>query len=268
MSVPSAEARVPLVETRSLTRVYDGEIRALDAVNLVIRAGETVSVMGPSGSGKSTLLHLLGALDRPTSGQVLIDGEDLGRLSDLDRHRAVTVGFVFQLHNLLPVLTALENVTVATRGGVLGAEERRERALELLGRVGLASKAERMPQQLSGGERQRVALARALANNPPLLLADEPTGNLDSQSGSEVLELLRELNQELGTTLVMVTHDPVVALATRRILTLRDGRIVHDEAVGPLYLDEMHQIESTALGQLLFGERAEVIARESAAAPA
>ncbi len=252
------------VETRHLTRTYEGGVRALDGVSLRIQAGEMVTIMGPSGSGKSTLLHLLGALDRPTEGQVIVAGQDLGAISDVDRFRARTVGFVFQLHNLLPMLTAAENVVVAMRGGPLGPSGQRKRAAELLGHVGLADKAGRLPHQLSGGERQRVALARALANEPPIILADEPTGNLDSQSGAEVLQLLRQLNTDLGTTLVMVTHDPVVALATGRILTLRDGRIEHDEPVREVYLEQMAALRGSALGQLLFGERAEVLARAPA----
>jgi ABC-type lipoprotein export system ATPase subunit len=249
----------PLIETRHLTRVFDSQVRALDDVSLTIQAGETVAIMGPSGSGKSTLLHLLGALDRPTSGQVLIGGRDVAAVGDIDQLRARTIGFVFQFHNLIPTLTAVENVMVPMRGGLVPHAERQARALELLARVRLGDKAGRWPAQLSGGERQRVALARAAANGPALLLADEPTGNLDSQSGADVLRLLHDLNAELGTTVVMVTHDPVVALGTRRILTLRDGRIEHDERVEAIYLDELTALGRTRLGRLLFGERAAVL---------
>ena len=251
-------AAVPLVEVRHVSRLY-GPVRALDDVSLTIARGEMVTVMGPSGSGKSTLLNVIGTLDVPTSGQILLAGQDLAHVHDLDRLRGHIVGFVFQQHNLIPILTALENVLVPMRGGQLSKRQQRQRGMELLGRVGLADHADRFPSELSGGEAQRVALARALANAPPLILADEPTGNLDSQSGAQVLELLRELNDEFGTTLVMVTHDPVVALSTRRILTLRDGRIEQDEFVESLYLDEMRQVSQTRLGRLLFGERAEVI---------
>jgi ABC-type lipoprotein export system ATPase subunit len=250
--------RHPLVEIRHVTRVY-GPVRALDDVSLTIERGEMVTVMGPSGSGKSTLLNVLGTLDVPTSGRILIAGRDLAQVRDLDRLRGLTIGFVFQQHNLLPVLTALENVLIPMRGGSLSRSQQRRRAVELLGRVGLADHAARFPSELSGGEAQRVALARALANDPPLVLADEPTGNLDSQSGAQVLELLLEMNAERGTTLVMVTHDPVVALSTRRILTLRDGRIVQDEPVEATYLREMQEVSRTRLGHLLFGERAAVL---------
>jgi ABC-type lipoprotein export system ATPase subunit len=249
----AADVEAALIETRHLTHIYESQVRALNDVNLVIRAGETVTIMGPSGSGKSTLLHMLGALDRPSAGQVLVAGRDLARVRDVDHFRACMVGFVFQFHNLIPTLKAVENVMVPMRGGPFPKERHRRRALELLSRVGLARKAERWPAQLSGGERQRVALARALANQPKLLLADEPTGNLDSQSGEEVLRLLREMNRDFGTTLIMVTHDPVVALGTGRILTLRDGRVERDERVEAIYQEEMNAMRRTRLGKLLFG---------------
>jgi putative ABC transport system ATP-binding protein len=248
----------PLVEVRHVSRLY-GPVRALDDVSLVIKRGEMVAVMGPSGSGKSTLLNVLGTLDVPTSGEIVIAGQELSCVRDVDQLRAQVVGFVFQQHNLMPILTALENIMVPMRGGSLSRARQRRRAMELLGRVGLADHADRFAPQLSGGEAQRVAVARALANAPPLILADEPTGNLDSQSGADVLELLQEMNAEFGMTLVMVTHDPVVALSTRRILTLRDGRIEQDEPVEAVYLQEMQQVSHTRLGRLLFGERAEVL---------
>jgi putative ABC transport system ATP-binding protein len=246
------------VEVRHVSRLY-GRVRALDDVSLTIQHGEMLAVMGPSGSGKSTLLNVIGTLDVPTSGQIIVAGQDMGHIHDVDRLRGHTVGFVFQQHNLIPILTALENVLVPMRGSGFSHSEQRRRAMQLLSRVGLADHAHRFPSELSGGEAQRVALARALANGPPLLLADEPTGNLDSESGAQVLELLREMNEEFGTTLIMVTHDPVVALSTRRILTLRDGRVEQDEAVEATYLDEMQQVSHTHLGRLLFGERAEVL---------
>ena len=264
MLTPVGLEEAPLVEVRHVSRLY-GPVRALDDVSLTIARGEMVSVMGPSGSGKSTLLNVVGTLDVPTSGQILLDGQDLAHVRDVDRLRGHLVGFVFQQHNLIPILTALENVLVPMRGSHLSQRQQRQRGMELLGRVGLADHAGRFPSELSGGEAQRVALARALANAPPLILADEPTGNLDSQSGAQVLELLRELNTEFGTTLVMVTHDPVVALSTRRILTLRDGRIEQDELVESLYLDEMRQVSRTRLGRLLFGERADVLGVPAAA---
>ena len=207
-----------IVEARELTKVYgDGaEVRALDGVNLVVRQGEFLAVMGPSGSGKSTLLNMIGALDRPTSGQVIVKGQDLATVRDLDRFRARTVGFVFQLHNLIPTLTALENVEVPMMGQPISPRARRERAAELLDSVGLGDRLHFLPAQLSGGERQRVAIARALANEPAIVLADEPTGNLDSQSGAEVMAVLGELNRTRGTTIIVVTHDRAVARATRR----------------------------------------------------
>ena len=243
-----------LITTEDLTRVYEGQVRALDGVSLRITAGEMVAVMGPSGSGKSTLLHLLGALDRPTSGRIVFEGQDLGAIKDVDRFRGERVGFVFQSHNLIPTLTAQENVLVPMRGGPIPPAERGGWALELLARVGLGGLAGRRPAQLSGGQRQRVALARALANRPSLVLADEPTGNLDSQNGADVLRLLRESNASLGTTVVMVTHDPVVALENDRILTLRDGRIELDEPVATVYRAEVLALRSTPVGRLLFGE--------------
>jgi putative ABC transport system ATP-binding protein len=261
MNEPSAQLEPdsqPLVEVRHVSRLY-GPVRALDDVSLVIKRGEMVAVMGPSGSGKSTLLNVLGTLDAPTSGEIVIAGQELSHVRDVDRLRAQVVGFVFQQHNLMPILTAVENTMVPMRGGRLSRTRQRQRAMELLGRVGLADHADRFPSQLSGGEAQRVAVARALANAPPLILADEPTGNLDSQSGADVLELLQEMNAEFGMTLVMVTHDPVVALSTRRILTLRDGRIEQDEPVEAVYLHEMQQVSHTRLGRLLFGERAGVL---------
>lgn len=246
-----------VVETVNLTKLYgDGaEVRALDGVNLRIAQGEFVAVMGPSGSGKSTLLNLIGALDRPTYGSVRVNGQDLAQVKDLDRFRAQEIGFVFQLHNLIPTLTALENVEVPMQGVGVPGPQRRRRALELLELVDLGERADFLPNQLSGGERQRVAIARALANDPALILADEPTGNLDSAAGAELVNLLTRLNRERGKTIIIVTHDPVVALSTQRIITLRDGRVGQDEIVGRIYLRELDQIRDTALGRLLFGNQ-------------
>jgi len=242
-----------IVETRNLTKIYgDGEqVRALDGVSLAIRRGEMASVMGPSGSGKSTLLHMLGGLDRPTGGQVLIDGQDLTSVRSLDAFRAQTVGFVFQLHNLLPTLTALENVEVPMRSQPLGRRERRRRAKELLALVGLPDRMGHLPSQLSGGQRQKVAIARALANRPRLILADEPTGNLDTQSGTEIIGLLRRLNQELGTTVIIVTHDSTVAHQTERILIMRDGSIVHEHGVGTPFEEDLETFLDSTLGRAL-----------------
>lgn len=222
--------REAIVVARELVKVYgDGaEVRALNGLTMTVERGEFVAVMGPSGSGKSTLLHILGALDRPTSGEVWVDGKNLATVRDLDTFRARTVGFVFQMHNLIPTLTARENVEVPMMGQPVGRRERRRRAEELLERVGLAGRMNHLPAQLSGGERQRVAIARALANRPAIILADEPTGNLDSQSGAEVVALMRELNRDLGTTIIIVTHDPSVARRADRILLMRDGRIIRE----------------------------------------
>jgi ABC-type lipoprotein export system ATPase subunit len=242
-----------IVETRDLTKVYgDGaQVRALDGVDLSIRRGEFISVMGPSGSGKSTLLNMLGALDTPTSGQVVVDGQDLATIEDPDTFRARTVGFVFQLHNLIPTLTAHDNIEIPMVGQPINRKERRERAEELLSLVGLADRMDHLPNQLSGGERQRVAIARSLANRPTLILGDEPTGNLDSQSGAEVTALMRKLNQDLGTTFVIVTHDPAVARQTDRALLMRDGQIVHERLVGTPFAEDLATFQRSELGKAL-----------------
>jgi ABC-type lipoprotein export system ATPase subunit len=248
-----------MIETRELTKLYgDGEqVRALDGVNMAIRPGEMVAVMGPSGSGKSTLLNMLGGLDRPSSGQVLVDGQDLATIRSLDLFRAQTVGFVFQLHNLLPTLTALENVEVPMRGQPIGRRARRERARELLTLVGLADRMNHLPSQLSGGQRQRVAIARALANRPRLILADEPTGNLDTAAGEELMNLLADLNLSQQTTIIVVTHDRRVARATDRILTMRDGRISDDHAVTDPLTEDLRELGRSQLGQRLLAGRIE-----------
>jgi len=246
-----------IIETKNLVKLYGNgaQVRALDSVNLQIAAGEFVSVMGPSGSGKSTLLNMLGALDRPTDGQVLIEGQDLGQIKNLDRFRAQTVGFVFQLHNLIPTLTSRENVEVPMRGQPIGTRARRQRARELLDLVGLAERINHLPNQLSGGERQRVAIARSLANQPKLILADEPTGNLDSHSGNEVIALMHKLNQELGTTFIVVTHDEAVARQTNRILIMQDGQIVRQHIVGSPFEEDLKMFRDSGVGQaILAGE--------------
>lgn len=218
----------PLVQLQEVTKVYrDGqrEVTALHNVTLEIWPGEWVAIVGPSGCGKSTLLNLVAGLDRPTSGRVLVDGIDLATLDEeaLARWRRTHVGFVFQFFQLLPTLTALENVQLPLI--LAGRAQARQRATELLHRVGLAHAAHRFPSELSGGEQQRVAIARALANQPRLLLADEPTGNLDSASGAAVLELFTQAWHG-GTALLMVTHDQGVAQRAQRLIELRDGRIV------------------------------------------
>ena len=239
-----------MIETCDLTRVYgDGEeIRALDGVTMSIEAGEFVAVMGPSGSGKSTLLHVLGTLDAPTSGKVFVNGQDLSTLRDVDRFRAKTVGFMFQLHNLLPTLTARENVEIPMMG-FMDAAARRKRAEELLALVGLGGRLGHLPGQLSGGQRQRVAVARALANRPPLILADEPTGSLDTTAGQELMKLLKELNQSQGVTFVIVTHDPSVARQTRRVLVMADGKIVREDRIGSPLEEDLKMWRHSGLGQ-------------------
>jgi ABC-type lipoprotein export system ATPase subunit len=239
-----------IVETRELTRVYgDGEaIRALDGVNMRVKRGELVAVMGPSGSGKSTLLNIIGALDKPTSGQVFVNGQDMAKVRNKDKFRARTVGFMFQLHNLLPTLTACENVEVPMIG-YMGKRARRKRAQELLSLCGLADRMNHLPSQLSGGQRQRVAVARSLANNPPLVLADEPTGSLDTASGQELLKLLRDLNQTQGTTFLVVTHDPAVARQTRRVLVMADGRIVREDLIGSPLEEDLKIWRHSGLGR-------------------
>ena len=251
-----------LIETQQLVRVYgDGaEVRALDGVDLRVARGELVAVMGPSGSGKSTLLNVLGALDRPSSGRVLINGTDLAQLADEDDFRSSTVGFVFQLHNLLPTLTALENVEVPMLGR-LPAEDRRPRADELLGLVGLSDRAGHLPGELSGGQRQRVAVARALANDPPLVLADEPTGNLDTVAGRELMLLLRQLNQEKGTTFVVVTHDHAVARQTNRVVVMQDGKIIREDLIGSPLEEDLKLWRHSGLGRRLLTGDEEAVRR-------
>jgi ABC-type lipoprotein export system ATPase subunit len=243
-----------LIETKGLTKIYGaGEtaIRALDDVNLRVEQGEFFAIMGPSGCGKSTLLNMLGALDQPTRGEVWVAGENLARLKNVDDFRARTVGFVFQLHNLLPTLTAQENIEVPMQGRDIGARERRERAQHLLELVGLRERARHLPNQLSGGQRQRIAIARALANSPHLILADEPTGALDSNSGQEILALIGELNRTQGTTIAVVTHDPRVAQATQRILRMQDGRIVEDHHVSDPLEEDLRMLAFSKLGEVI-----------------
>jgi ABC-type lipoprotein export system ATPase subunit len=212
-----------------VSKVFEGgRIRALDEASLRMEPGEFVSLTGPSGSGKSTLLNLIGALDRPDSGSIEVDGSVLDGC-DAAEYRAATVGFVFQFHNLIPTLTALENVQVPMLGRRLGRAQRRKRARSLLRDVGLAQRETAFPGTLSGGERQRVALARALANEPRLLLADEPTGSLDSTTGAQVLELIKRVRNERRTTVLLVTNDQSLAADADRTLRLLDGRVTHDE---------------------------------------
>jgi putative ABC transport system ATP-binding protein len=204
-------------------------VHALDHVDLTIEAGEYVSIMGPSGSGKSTLLNVLGLLDRPTSGSYHLQGEDVSHLDDdaLAAHRQRQIGFIFQFFHLIPRLTALENVELPLVLTGAAPRERRERAASILESVGLKARLDHRPDQLSGGERQRVAIGRAIVMQPGFLLADEPTGNLDSRSGDEIMQILEQLNRD-GIALLIVTHDPAIGSRAKRHLTLRDGKIVGD----------------------------------------
>lgn len=212
----------------------DAAVHAVRGVDLRIAAGEFVAVVGPSGSGKTTLLQLLGALDRPTEGQVLFEGRDLARLSERASAdvRLHALGFVFQQFNLIPTLTARQNVEVALAPLKVAGAARRETAERLLGQVGLADRAGHLPSQLSGGEQQRVAIARALASEPRVLLADEPTGNLDSATGEDVMELLRSLSADHGLTVVLITHDDEIAAAAPRVVRMRDGALESTVAAG------------------------------------
>ena len=221
-----------ILRCESLARSYASggrEITVLRDITFELEAGGFLAVTGPSGSGKSTLLGLLAGLDRPTRGRVVLDGHDLAALTEDERARvrAEAVGFVFQSFHLIPTLTARENIQVPLE---LRGEDARARAEELLGRVGLGDRGHHYPAQLSGGEQQRVAVARAFAHRPKVLFADEPTGNLDAANGQNVVALLGELNRELGTTLVLVTHDPDLAARARRVIRLRDGALVFDSA--------------------------------------
>ncbi|MBZ0295530.1 MAG: ABC transporter ATP-binding protein [Anaerolineae bacterium] len=223
-----------VIDIRDITKVYqmgDIEVRALNGVSLEIRKGEFLSIMGPSGSGKSTMMNILGALDQPSTGEYFLDGEDVSRLSesDLARVRNQKIGFVFQNYNLLKRTPAIRQVELPLI--YAGASERRKRAQAALELVGLERRMDHLPTELSGGQQQRVAIARALVNNPAMILADEATGNLDSRSGAEILQIMQRLNQEQGITIVFVTHDPWIARHTRRLVMLRDGKIVADEPI-------------------------------------
>jgi putative ABC transport system ATP-binding protein len=227
---------IPVIETRDLVKEYsqgDTALRVLNKVNLTVTEAEFMAVMGPSGSGKSTLLNMIGALDKPTSGKVYIKGTDLSTLSDnqLAELRNREIGFVFQFFNLVSRMSALSNVELPMSIAGAPRSERREKATKLLEMVGLGPRMDHKPTELSGGEQQRVAIARALVNDPSVLLCDEVTGNLDSKTGDDIMHLLRDLNKEQGMTFVLITHDPVVAQSTDRLIQLHDGAIVGEKQV-------------------------------------
>lgn len=226
----------PLIEFVDLYKIYymgENVVRAVDGISLQINKGEFVAIVGQSGSGKSTCMNIIGCLDVPTQGQYLLNGRDVGKLNDnkLADIRNKMLGFIFQQYNLLPKLNVLENVEVSMIYGGVPKEERAARAKKALDRVGLSDKLEHTPSQLSGGQQQRVSIARALAGNPSIILADEPTGALDSRTGREVLHLLQELNRE-GNTIVLITHDNSIAATAPRIIQLADGKIIYDGPSG------------------------------------
>jgi putative ABC transport system ATP-binding protein len=225
-----------MIEIKRVTKIYqmgETEVRALDGVDLFIGKGEMTAIMGPSGSGKSTLLAILGCLDVPTSGTYSLDGVNVENMSDdqLARVRSEKIGFVFQQFNLLARTSALENVMLPLVYAGVSGRERRKRAEAALDKVGLADRMHHRPNELSGGQQQRVAIARALANQPAILLADEPTGALDSKTGTEIIGLFQQLHRELGQTVIYVTHDPFIARHTKRVVRMADGHIAGDDAI-------------------------------------
>ena len=225
-----------LIDIRDLYKIYnpgENEVRALDGVSLQVQNGEFVAIIGHSGSGKSTLMNMLGCLDMPTSGEYYLDGKDVSKLSDdeLSEIRNRHIGFIFQGFNLIPSLDAVENVELPLIYRGMGKEERHELALEALDRVGLKNRVRHKPAEMSGGQQQRVAIARAIAARPPIILADEPTGNLDSRSGEDVIKILKELNAE-GRTVILITHDNGIADMARRKVRIHDGKITEDAVVG------------------------------------
>ncbi|MBO2455189.1 ABC transporter ATP-binding protein [Actinomadura barringtoniae] len=220
---------------RKVYRTGELSVLALDDLDLTVRSGELVAVMGPSGSGKTTLLNCLSGLDEIDGGHVLVEGNDLFEMSDHARteHRARSMGFIFQSYNLIPVFTAVENVELPLLLVGVPAEEARERAVAMLGRVGLAHRERHRPNEMSGGEQQRVTVARALVARPAIVWADEPTGNLDSAMAAQIMDLLRQLNADDGQTIVLVTHDPVIGAAASRLIRMRDGRLAGDSTTVP-----------------------------------
>lgn len=250
------QGRKAVIDIRDITKMYqmgEVEVHALRGVSLTIHEGEVVSIMGPSGSGKSTLMNILGCLDQPSSGQYLLDGVDVSKLSEynLAKIRNKKIGFVFQSFNLLKRTTALRQVELPLiYGGTSGRTKRAKAALEA---VGLGQRLDHLPSELSGGQQQRVAIARALVNDPAMILADEPTGNLDSRSGTEVMQIFQRLNREQGITTVFVTHDPWIARHTQRVIMLRDGKIIADRQVAePLVAGESERPSEAAEMEAVF----------------
>jgi len=236
-----------MIEIKDIIKIYrmgDVEVHALCGVSLEVKQGEMVAIMGPSGSGKSTLMNIIGCLDQPTSGSYTLDGIEVSNLKDdeLAQIRNQKIGFVFQTFNLLSRTNALANVALPLL--YAGVSGRRQRALETLDKVGLLDRASHKPNELSGGEQQRVAIARAMVNNPSIILADEPTGNLDSRSGEEIMAIFQQLNNEEGVTIVMVTHERDIALHCKHIIQLRDGIIVNEETVQERRIAKIHRIEA------------------------
>ena len=220
----------PLISLFDVVKEYDkGTVKALNGINLDIFEGEFVSIIGPSGSGKSTLLNMLGALDKPTRGKIFIDGIDLVKEKDLSEFRQEKIGFVFQLHNLIPNLSVFDNVQIPLLPTGMSNKEMKEKASEIIRAVGLEDKKKQRPNKLSGGQRQRVAIARALVNNPSIILADEPTGSLDSKTGEMILNLLMEMHERYNVTLIIVTHDNDVAALAERTIKIKDGQIIEDK---------------------------------------
>jgi len=252
------QGRKAVIDIRDITKTYlmgDIEVNALQGVSLKIFEGEFLSIMGPSGSGKSTLMNILGALDQPSSGEYFLDGVNVSRLNDgeLARIRNKKIGFVFQSFNLLKRTTALRQVELPLI--YAGAARRTERAKQALEAVGLGRRLDHLPSELSGGQQQRVAIARALVNEPAMILADEPTGNLDSRSGSEVMQIFQSLNRDQGITVVFVTHDPWIARHTNRVIMLRDGKIVADREVAePLVAGQAERPSEAAEMEGIFRE--------------